>query len=70
MGGSLWLYLCLAEFILFLLPEPTLQGPHEKRLIKKLFQDYEKVERPAQNDSHAVRVDFGLTLQQIIDVVR
>ncbi|XP_064652958.1 neuronal acetylcholine receptor subunit alpha-7-like isoform X5 [Lineus longissimus] len=69
MGGSLWLYLCLAAFIIFLLPRPTLQGPFEKKLIKKLFNDdYDKMERPAQNDSHPVRVDFGLTLQQIIDV--
>jgi hypothetical protein len=55
---------------LSLLFAATLQGMHEKRLIRKLFKDYDKIERPAQNDSHPVRVDFGLTLQQIIDVVR
>ena len=43
-------------------------GPHEKRLIRDLFRDYEKLERPAANESSAVDVKHGLTLQSILDL--
>jgi hypothetical protein len=33
------------------------------------MQQYNKLERPAVNESDAVVLTFGLTLQQIIDVV-
>lgn len=45
------------------------QGPHEKRLLTKLLTDYNILERPVSNESDALTVRFGLTLQQIIDVV-
>ena len=32
--------------------------------------DYDNLERPVVNESHALTVRFGITLQQIIDVVR
>jgi hypothetical protein len=46
-------------------------SPHERRLLKHLFieQEYNKLERPAQNDSEAVSVDIGLSLTQILDFV-
>lgn len=49
----------------------THQGPNEKRLLYDIFNRdlYNRLERPALNESSPLRVDFGLTLQQIIDVV-
>ena len=44
---------------------------YERALLKKLFHsNYDKNERPVVNDSDAVVVVFGLTLNQIVDVVR
>ena len=34
-----------------------------------LFSNYNKLERPVMNEAEAVVLSFGLTLQQIIDVV-
>lgn len=45
------------------------QGPHEKRLLNNLLNNYNTLERPVSNESDALSVRFGLTLQQIIDVV-
>lgn len=45
------------------------QGPHEKRLLNHLLGNYNTLERPVSNESDALTVRFGLTLQQIIDVV-
>jgi len=46
-------------------------GPYEDLLIKRIFHDshYYQPSRPVQNESSAIEVKFGLTLQQIIDVV-
>ncbi|GFT73750.1 neuronal acetylcholine receptor subunit alpha-7 [Nephila pilipes] len=44
------------------------QGPHEKRLLNKLLNDYNILERPVANESEPLLLSFGLTLQQIIDV--
>jgi len=46
-------------------------GPHEDRLIKRIFYDnhYYQPSRPVPDESSAIEVKFGLTLQQIIDVV-
>lgn len=46
------------------------QGAHEKRLLNKLLDTYNPLERPVANESDPLIVKFGLTLQQIIDVVR
>lgn len=48
----------------------SLQGPHEKKLLNHLLSNYNTLERPVANESEALKVKFGLTLQQIIDVVR
>ncbi|CAG9136630.1 unnamed protein product [Plutella xylostella] len=45
------------------------QGPHEKRLLNALLASYNTLERPVANESEPLEVRFGLTLQQIIDVV-
>lgn len=45
------------------------QGPHEKRLLNNLLAPYNILERPVANESEPLEVKFGLTLQQIIDVV-
>jgi len=43
-------------------------GPHERRLINDLMSKYNNLERPVANESEALVLKFGLTLQQIIDV--
>ncbi|XP_045482655.1 neuronal acetylcholine receptor subunit alpha-7 isoform X8 [Harmonia axyridis] len=60
--------LLATAFLLFLMPPDTLQGPHEKRLLNNLLSVYNVLERPVANESEAIAVKFGLTLQQIIDV--
>ncbi|KAJ9576119.1 hypothetical protein L9F63_007006, partial [Diploptera punctata] len=47
----------------------TEQGTHEKRLLNMLLDMYNVLERPVANESEPLEVKFGLTLQQIIDVV-
>ena len=44
-------------------------GEAERRLLNTLMEQYNKLERPVYNESQAVELKFGLTLQQIIDVV-
>jgi len=53
---------------LTLLPIGTLGGPNERRLLNDLMANYNKHERPVANESDAVVLKFGLTLQQIMDV--
>ncbi|KAI4486987.1 hypothetical protein M0802_012145 [Mischocyttarus mexicanus] len=45
-------------------------GEHEKRLLNNLLSNYNTLERPVANESEPLEVKFGITLQQIIDVVR
>lgn len=45
------------------------QGQHEKKLLNMLLENYNVLERPVANESEPLEVKFGLTLQQIIDVV-
>ena len=58
----------LVIFICLVLPHAE-SGYHERRLLGDLMSDYNKLERPVYNESEAVVLTFGLTLQQIIDVV-
>ena len=44
-------------------------GPDERRLLQHLMENYQKFERPVENESQSVRLQFGLTLQQIMDLV-
>ena len=43
---------------------------YEENLLASLFSQYNPAARPVQNDSNPVIVKFGMTLSQIIDVVR
>ena len=45
-------------------------GPYEKELIKDLLYDYERQNRPVLNESEPLVLTFGVSLTQIIDVVR
>ena len=47
----------------------TFGGRHEKKLLRDLMVDYDNLERPVVNESSSLVVTFGITLQQIIDVV-
>jgi hypothetical protein len=47
----------------------TLQGIHEKRLLNDLLNEYNTLERPVADEKEPLRLSFGLTLMQIIDVV-
>ena len=53
----------------FLIFAGVWSGPHERRLINDLMKKYNNLERPVANESEALVLKFGLTLQQIIDVV-
>lgn len=44
-------------------------GPHEVRLIDDLMANYNSYERPAENDNDNLKVEFMVTLRNIIDVV-
>ena len=44
-------------------------GPYEKELLKALLHDYERQNRPVLNETEPLVLTFGVTLQQIIDVV-
>lgn len=57
------------KFFLFYFFTESFQGPHEKRLLTDLLNQYNTLERPVANESEPLSVKFGLTLQQIIDVV-
>uniref|UniRef100_A0A3B3HX37 Neuronal acetylcholine receptor subunit alpha-7 n=2 Tax=Oryzias latipes TaxID=8090 RepID=A0A3B3HX37_ORYLA len=46
----------------------SLQGPHQRSLLKSLLKDYNRMERPVANDSHTLTVHFTLSLIQIMDV--
>ncbi|XP_022603261.1 neuronal acetylcholine receptor subunit alpha-7-like [Seriola dumerili] len=46
----------------------SVQGPHQRNLLKNLLKDYNRMERPVGNDSHPLTVVFSLSLIQIMDV--
>ena len=57
----------------FLPPVCPLGGPKahaEERLLQNLFVRYNKLSRPVANISDVVLVHFGLSIAQLIDVVR
>ncbi len=64
----------LSNRVFHLLPTETQQGPSEERLIWDIFghsgENYNKFSRPVRNENDSLEVKFGLSLQQIIDVVR
>ncbi|XP_022257668.1 neuronal acetylcholine receptor subunit alpha-7-like isoform X1 [Limulus polyphemus] len=60
----------LLLLILFCHPQGSAQGRHERRLLNQLLKNYNAMERPVANESEPLILSFGLTLQQLIDVVR
>uniref|UniRef100_A0A8C9RH29 Neuronal acetylcholine receptor subunit alpha-7 n=1 Tax=Scleropages formosus TaxID=113540 RepID=A0A8C9RH29_SCLFO len=46
----------------------SLQGPHQRYLLKELLKDYNRMERPVANDSLPITVKFSMILVQIMDV--
>ncbi|XP_023333966.1 neuronal acetylcholine receptor subunit alpha-7 isoform X2 [Eurytemora carolleeae] len=58
----------LSILLLFSLPWGAKSGLNERRLLDDLLENYNKLERPVINETEAVVLSFGLTLQQIIDV--
>uniref|UniRef100_A0A8C9S799 Neuronal acetylcholine receptor subunit alpha-7 n=1 Tax=Scleropages formosus TaxID=113540 RepID=A0A8C9S799_SCLFO len=54
---------CLERFTFL-----SLQGPHQRYLLKELLKDYNRMERPVANDSLPITVKFSMILVQIMDV--
>lgn len=59
----------LLPWLTIILVAGAYSGLHERMLLEDLLAYYNKLERPVANESEAVVLTFGLTLQQIIDVV-
>uniref|UniRef100_A0A3B5B8A5 Neuronal acetylcholine receptor subunit alpha-7-like n=1 Tax=Stegastes partitus TaxID=144197 RepID=A0A3B5B8A5_9TELE len=57
--------LSLLFFLLFCL---SVQGPHQRFLLRELLRDYNPMERPVANDSQPLTVQFSFTLMQVMDV--
>uniref|UniRef100_A0A8C6TNP9 Neuronal acetylcholine receptor subunit alpha-7 n=1 Tax=Neogobius melanostomus TaxID=47308 RepID=A0A8C6TNP9_9GOBI len=57
------LSLCLQPMLLL-----SVQGPHQRLLLKELLRDYNPMERPVGNDSQTLTVHFSFTLMQVMDV--
>lgn len=49
---------------------PRVRAQAEDRLLRTLFSHYNKLARPVANVSDVVHVHFGLSIAQLIDVVR
>jgi hypothetical protein len=45
-------------------------GVDQKRLLAELFRNYNPLERPSLNDSQSLKVELGISIQQIVEVVR
>jgi len=58
----------LQMLVLFCVPIGNSCGPSERRLLNDLLTYYHKMERPVANESEAIQLKFGLTLQQIMNV--
>lgn len=66
-----WNYSLFTRYLYIFFTLVSQASKHERALLKKLFHStYDKNERPVVNDSDTVTVIFGLTLNQIVDVVR
>lgn len=63
-----WDFFVISPRSLVAFPE-IFGGYNEKRLLHKLLDHYNVLERPVVNESDPLQLSFGLTLMQIIDVV-
>jgi hypothetical protein len=59
------------KLILFLCYIVSVAGPQEEHLIEDIFskRNYSRLSRPVAEESDALEIKFGLSLQQIINVV-
>ena len=67
--GRWWSVMSPLLLLTSLLTTGSWAGSHERRLLNDLMTHYQKLERPVLEESQAVSLKFGLTLQQILDVV-
>ena len=58
--------------LLLVFSSDSQQGYHEEKLINDIFNKrmYNQYARPVENETDALEVLFGISLQQIVDVVR
>ncbi|KAG7231533.1 hypothetical protein INR49_011580, partial [Caranx melampygus] len=68
MKCSMWQTVALWLLILATLLRVSVQGPHQRFLLRELLKDYNPMERPVANDSQALTVQFSFTLMQVMDV--
>jgi len=61
--------LLFSSLVLLLFFRETICGKYEKKLLRHLMVDYDDMERPVEDENEPLRLVFGVTLQQIIDVV-
>ncbi|XP_041649716.1 neuronal acetylcholine receptor subunit alpha-7-like isoform X2 [Cheilinus undulatus] len=64
----MWQAVALWLLILSTLLRVSLQGPHQRFLLRELLRDYNPMERPVANDSQTLTVQFSFTLMQVMDV--
>uniref|UniRef100_A0A8B9LUI6 Si:ch211-39a7.1 n=1 Tax=Astyanax mexicanus TaxID=7994 RepID=A0A8B9LUI6_ASTMX len=64
----MWHSLALILFGISALVQVSVQGPHQRALLKNLLKDYNPMERPVANDSQPLTVVLSLSLVQIMDV--
>ncbi|KAM7420862.1 hypothetical protein PAMA_015190 [Pampus argenteus] len=65
---SMWQAVALWLLILATLLHVSVQGPHQRFLLRELLRDYNPMERPVANDSQSLTVQFSFTLMQVMDV--
>ena len=66
---SSWLgYFITLLVVLSGIPFVVQSGPHERRLINDLLDQYQTLERPVSTESEPLNLKFGISLQQIMDV--
>ncbi|XP_036929511.1 neuronal acetylcholine receptor subunit alpha-7-like isoform X4 [Acanthopagrus latus] len=64
----MWPAVALWLLILATLLRVSVQGPHQRFLLRELLRDYNPMERPVANDSQTLTVQFSFTLIQVMDV--
>ncbi|XP_014032382.1 neuronal acetylcholine receptor subunit alpha-7 isoform X2 [Salmo salar] len=65
---EMWCSVALVVCGFSALVQVSVQGPHQRTLLKNLLKDYNRMERPVGNDSHSLTVFFSVSLMQIMDV--
>ncbi|XP_064836705.1 cholinergic receptor, nicotinic, alpha 11 isoform X2 [Oncorhynchus masou masou] len=65
---EMWCSVVLVVCGISALVQVSVQGPHQRTLLKNLLKDYNRMERPVGNDSHSLTVFFSISLMQIMDV--